>query len=57
MLSLFFYVTLEGLHYVEISTNIGRATLGRNFDVLLPNCPAYNISARTAQKHRSSVAV
>jgi hypothetical protein len=29
----FFYVTPERLHYGEISTNIGRATLGRNFDI------------------------
>jgi hypothetical protein len=26
-------MTLEGLHYIEILTHIGRAILGRNFDV------------------------
>jgi hypothetical protein len=29
----FFNITPEGLHFCEIWTNIGRATLGRNFDV------------------------
>jgi hypothetical protein len=29
----FFKITPEGLHYCEIRTNTGRATLGRNFDV------------------------
>jgi hypothetical protein len=31
----FVYVTPEGQHYGEISTNIGRATLGRNFDLTI----------------------
>jgi hypothetical protein len=29
------YMTLEGLHYGVISTNIGRAILGRNFDITI----------------------
>jgi hypothetical protein len=33
MIGINFYVTLEGLHYSETLTNIGRAILGRNFDV------------------------
>jgi hypothetical protein len=28
-----FYMTLEGLHYSDIITNIGKYTLGRNVDV------------------------
>jgi hypothetical protein len=33
--TIFFNITPEGLHYGEIWTNIGRATLGRNFDVTI----------------------
>jgi hypothetical protein len=46
---IFFYVTPEGLHYREISTNIGRATLGRNFDVT--NGRAAKSSSIVARRH------
>jgi hypothetical protein len=29
------FMTLEGLHYSEICSNIGRATLKQNFDVTI----------------------
>jgi hypothetical protein len=34
MIGINFYMTLEGLHYSEILTNIDRVILGRNFDGL-----------------------
>jgi hypothetical protein len=33
MIGINFYMTLGGLHYSEIWSNIGRVTSGRNFDV------------------------
>jgi hypothetical protein len=58
-----FFISLEGLHYSEISSNIGRATFERNFYVTIGRtackaCSAtwefgyqFSICARTEENH------
>jgi hypothetical protein len=46
MIGINVYMTLERLHYGEILTNIGRAILGRKFDVTNGRA-AYEASSKT----------
>jgi hypothetical protein len=46
MIGINFYMTLEGLHCSEVWTDIGRAALGRNFDVTIGR--AWNLRTDSA---------